>query len=107
MFDMDMSSKITSTASSGTDGDNTTGGLGASLNLSNANIQGHTINDGLNAQETAMLFNSIAGNAVNSISNRASNIFNNITNSNAFKVAVVGIVAFVAYKIFFNKRNKR
>ena len=105
MFDMDMSSKITSSASSSTEGDNTTGGLGASLNLSNANIQGHTINDGLNAQETAMLFNNIAGNAVNSISNRASNIFNNITNSNIYKITIIAIVAFVGYKLFFNKRK--
>lgn len=103
MFDMDLSSTITSKASSGTQGENTTGGLGSSLDLSNASIQGHTINDGLNAQETAMLFSSIAGNAINSISNGASNILSNITNSNIYKIAIIAIVAFVGYKLFFNK----
>ena len=115
MFDVDASTSVTHNlrAESGTSGANTTGGLGSSLDLSNATIQGHTINDGLDAQETAYLFNSILNNTANTITQGASNAVNNvknsisnITNSTGFKVAIIGITAFIAYKLFF-KRGKK
>ena len=108
MFDVDASTSVTHNlrAESGTSGANTTGGLGSSLDLSNATIQGHTINDGLDAKETAQLFNAILGNTANTIAQGASNAVNNITNSTGFKVAIVGITAFIAYKLFFKKGRK-
>lgn len=108
MFDVDASTSVTHNlrAESGTSGANTTGGLGSSLDLSNATIQGHTINDGLDAQETAQLFNAILGNTANTIAQGASNAVNNITNSTGFKVAIVGITAFIAYKLFFKRGRK-
>ena len=93
-------------AGTATAGDNRNTGIGASLDLSGAHIQGHTINDGLDAQETAQLFNAILGNTANTIAQGASNAVNNITNSTGFKVAIVGITAFIAYKLFF-KRGKK
>ena len=108
MFDVDASTSVTHNlrAESGTSGANTTGGLGSNLDLSNAVIQGHTINDGLDAKETAQLFNAILGNTANTIAQGASNAVNNITNSTGFKVAIVGITAFIAYKLFFKKGRK-
>ena len=100
-------------AGGATAGDNRNTGIGASLDLSGAHIQGHTINDGLDAQETAYLFNSILNNTANTITQGASNAVNNvknsisnITNSTGFKVAIVGITAFIAYKLFFKKGRK-
>lgn len=93
-------------AGSSTGGDNKNTGIGASLDLSGAHIQGHTINDGLDAQETAQLFNAILGNTANTIAQGASNAVNNITNSTGFKVAIVGITAFIAYKLFFKRGRK-
>lgn len=95
-----------STSQSGTGGSNTTGGLGASLDLSGAVIQGHTINDGLDARETAQLFNSILGNTANTLAQGASNAVNNLTNSNTFKMAIIGIGAYIGYKLFFKKGRK-
>ena len=93
-------------AGTATAGDNRNTGIGASLDLSGAHIQGHTINDGLDAQETAQLFNAILGNTANTIAQGASNAVNNITNSTGFKVAIVGITAFIAYKLFFKRDRK-
>ena len=100
-------------AGTATAGDNKNTGIGASLDLSGAHIQGHTINDGLDAQETAYLFSSILNNTASTITQGASNAVNsvknsisNITNSTGFKVAIVGIAAFIAYKLFF-KRGKK
>ena len=100
-------------AGTATAGDNRNTGIGASLDLSGAHIQGHTINDGLDAQETAYLFNSILNNTASTITQGASNAVNsvknsisNITNSTGFKVAIVGITAFIAYKLFFKKDRK-
>ena len=100
-------------AGSSTGGDNKNTGIGASLDLSGAHIQGHTINDVLDAQETAYLFNSILNNTANTITQGASNAVNNvknsisnITNSTGFKVAIVGIAAFIAYKLFFKRGRK-
>lgn len=95
-----------SSSTSSTGGSNSTGGLGASLDLTGATIQGHTINDGLDAQETAQLFSSILNNTANSIAKGASNTINNITSSTGFKVAVIGIVGLIAYKFFFKKGRK-
>ena len=100
-------------AGTATAGDNRNTGIGASLDLSGAHIQGHTINDGLDAQETAYLFNSILNNTESTIEQGVSNAVNNtrnsisnITNSTGFKVAIVGITAFIAYKLFFKRGRK-
>lgn len=95
-----------STSQSGTGGSNSTGGLGASLDLSGATIQGHTINDGLDARETAQLFNAILGNTANTLAQGASNAINNVTNSNTFKMVVIGVGAYIGYKLFFKKGRK-
>ncbi|MDE6886178.1 MAG: hypothetical protein K2P17_03980 [Helicobacteraceae bacterium] len=95
-----------SSSTSSTGGTTSTGGLGASLDLSGATIQGHTINDGLDAKETAQLFNSILNNTANTIAQGASNTLNNITSSTGFKVIIIGIVGFIAYKFFFKKGKK-
>lgn len=94
------------TAGSSTSGDNRNTGIGASLDLSGANIQGHTINDGLDAQETAYLFNAILNNTANTIAKGASNAVDNIKSSTGFKIAIVAIAGFIAYKFFFKKGRK-
>lgn len=91
-------------SSSSTSGNNRNEGIGASLDLSGAIIQGHTINDGLDAQETAQLFNGILGNTANVVVQGVNNTLDNITNSTGFKLAIVGIAAFITYKIFSKKR---
>lgn len=68
-------------------------------------ISGHTINDGLDAQDTAYLFSSIAGNAVTSLSTNAKKVWTSFINSTGFKIAMVSIGALVAYFIFFKKRK--
>ena len=104
---VDLFSGGSSSASSGTSGGNTTGGLGASLNLSGAQIRGHTINDGLDAQETAALFSNILGNTTKQASKAISNTWDNITNSNGFKIAFIGIGALIAWYFIKKKRSRK
>lgn len=68
-------------------------------------ISGHTINDGLDAQDTAYLFSSIAGNAVTSLSTNAKKVWTSFINSTGFKIAMVSVGMLVAYFIFLRKRR--
>ena len=118
-----------SSATSGTGGSNKTGGLGAAIDLSGATIQGHTINDGLDAKETANLFNSIINNVATEAESKISNAFNttkadlsnaindtkqsvsksitnfwsNLQNSNGFKIAFILIGALIAWHFLKKK----
>lgn len=84
-----------------------TNSLGTNLDLSNLqSIQGHTIYDGLDAQETAQLFNSILGNASNQISSNAASIWRSFINSDGLKYFMLGMGALIAYLIFFKKGKK-
>lgn len=69
-------------------------------------ISGHTINDGLDAQDTAYLFSAIAGNAVEGLSTNAKKAWTSFINSTGFKLAMVSIGMLVAYFIFFRKRGR-
>lgn len=69
-------------------------------------ISGHTINDGLDAQDTAYLFSAIAGNAVEGLSTNAKKVWTSFINSTGFKLAMVSIGMLVAYFIFFRKRGR-
>lgn len=81
------------------------GSFNTNLDLSSLQtISGHTINDGLDAQETATLFSAIAGNAVTSLSNNAKSVWNTFLNSTGFKVGMISLGALIAYFLFFKKR---
>lgn len=94
------------TSSSGATANNEAGGsFNTNLDLSSLQtISGHTINDGLDAQETATLFSAIAGNAVTSLSNNAKSVWNTFLNSTGFKIGMVSVGALIAYFLFFRKR---
>lgn len=94
------------TSSSGATANNdTSGSFNTTLDLSSLQtISGHTINDGLDAQETATLFSAIAGNAVTSLSNNARSVWNTFLNSTGFKVGMISVGALIAYFLFYKKR---
>ena len=102
--DISLMSGGDATSGASTSGNIRNDGIGASLDLSGAWIQGHTINDGLDAQETAYLFDAILGNTANTVVRGVNNTLDNITNSTGFKLAIVGISAFIIYTLFSKKR---
>lgn len=83
-----------------------TNSLGTNLDLSNLqSIQGHTIYDGLDAQETAQLFSAIVGNASASLSNNAASVWRSFINSNGLKWFMLGVGALIAYFMFFRRKR--
>lgn len=83
------------------------GSFNTNLDLSSLQtISGHTINDGLDAQETATLFSAIAGNAVTSLSNNAKSVWNTFINSTGFKIGMACLGGLIAYFLFFRKGRR-
>ena len=81
--------------------------LGASLDFSNANIQGHTIIEGLNAKETSALIAQVMATSQAGTANYIDNKFKAVGSffeSNNFKVAVVAISLFIGYLVFRKRR---